>query len=174
MLQWVASASTLAAGALAIYIYFRVKGYLSVDSSGERLREGFSLARYEPMKRILSEEDLEFLKCLRGVQPKSIRKLRAQREQIFKTYLRELVADFRELHREARALVASAPEEYADLVEVVMRQQVRFWMTLAGVEFRLGLRAMGIGSVDVSGLLAAVDALQARMPRLEEHGLELA
>jgi hypothetical protein len=115
------------------------------------------------MKRLLCEEDFDFLKRRPGVQPSLIRQLRAQRREIFRTYMSELAADFNRLHGQARLMVANAPEEYSELVGELMGIQVRFWTALAGVEMRLAAHAIGLGRVDVSGLLAPIEALHASL-----------
>src|SRR5579862_6149188 len=62
----------------------------------------FSLARYEPIVRLVGEEDLEFLARQPGCRPEILAKLRRERRKILRMYLRELAADFRSLHRQAR------------------------------------------------------------------------
>jgi hypothetical protein len=175
MLPWVEGSLVLAGLAAAAFIWIRVRGYRSVASYDESVSEQFSLARYEPMKRLLLEDDLEFLAGRPGVRPETVSRLRKQRQKVFRTYLHELAADFRRLHEQARLLVADAPAEYEHLVGVLVEQQFRFRMALIGVEFRLVLHQMGIGQVDVSGLLAPIQKLWAELPMPpEEAGFEMA
>ena len=82
------------------------------------------------------------------------------RRRIFRLYLKDLTADFQELHAQGRALVAESPEQYSELVGVLMRQQVTFWRAIAALECRLALSAMGIGQVDPRGLLTAIEAMR--------------
>jgi hypothetical protein len=88
--------------------------------------------------------------------------------------LRELASDFNRLHRDARLLLATAPEEYSELVGVLMGLQVRFWSALAGIELRLTAHTLGIGRLDVSGLLGPLEALHAAIHMNAEQGLESA
>src|SRR5437763_8657862 len=53
-----------------------------------------SIERYRPMLRLLDSTDLEFLRTQPGYSPKMESKLRAQRCQIFRGYLRCLSMDF--------------------------------------------------------------------------------
>jgi hypothetical protein len=159
MYQWLVGGSGLALGsAAATLLWIRAKRYRSFDAN-EAARESFSLVRYEPMKRLLSEEDFSFLERKPGIQPAMIRRFRAQRRKVFRTYLCELASDFNRLHHDARLMVATAPEEYSELVGVLMGIQFRFWSALARVEILLTVQALGIGRIDVEGLLAPLQAL---------------
>jgi hypothetical protein len=174
MFQWLVGGSFLAAGsAAATFSLIWAKRYKSFDVN-DAAREGFSLARYEPMKRLLSEEDFEFLKSKPGIRPAMVRRLRSQRRRVFRAYLRELASDFNRLHRDARLMVATAPEEYSELVGALMGIQMRFWSALAAAELRLTVHSLGVGRIDVSGLLGPLEALHAAVYMDAEAGLESA
>jgi len=159
MYQWLVGGFCLTSGSAAVTLaWIRAKRYKSFDRDAVG-SEGFSPARYEPMKRLLSEEDFEFLKRRPGVGPALIRQMRVQRRKAFRSYLYELASDFNRLHEEARLMVAVAPEEYSELIGVLMRAQIRFWSALAGVEVRLALHAIGIGQIEVRSLLAPLETL---------------
>src|SRR5579863_7095707 len=115
--------------------------------------ESFSLERYEPMSRLLSEEDFVFLAAQPGYRPEMGAKLRRERRRIFRLYLHELAQDFYSLHCEARALVADSSAEHSELVPLLMRQQFSFWRALAAIELRLLASRLNLGTVDVRGLL---------------------
>src|ERR1035441_9092708 len=53
-----------------------------------------STGRYRPMMRLLDSRDIEFLRSQAGFTPKMEARLRAQRCQIFRGYLRCLDMDF--------------------------------------------------------------------------------
>src|SRR5689334_20520157 len=53
-----------------------------------------SIERYRPMMRLLDSADLAFLKAQPGFTPRMATKLRIQRAQIFRGYLRCLCSDF--------------------------------------------------------------------------------
>jgi hypothetical protein len=128
---------------------------LSDDSSP------LSLRRYSVLTRLAGDEDERFLRTLPGFKEEMLSRLRSERRVILRMYLRELTADFRRLHRAARLMVAAAPQEHADLVGVLMRQQITFWRCLAGIESRLALKPLGLPRVDTSRLLQVVEALRA-------------
>ena len=171
MYQWLIEGSCLTvASATATLGWIRLKCYRSTIST-ETDREGFSADRYEPMKRLLSEEDFEFLRSKPGIRPAMIRRLRAERRKVFRAYLCELASDFDGLHRKARVMLAHAPEEYSELVGVVMATKVRFWSALAAVEMRLAIHAIGIGRIEISGLLNSIQILNSAVQRASAPGL---
>lgn len=123
------------------------------------------MARYEPMGRLMSDEDLRFLKAQPGYTAEIGREFSRERRRIFRMYLRELGRDFHRLHGHARAAVASLSAEDAPLVGVLLRQQVRFWYEMATVEMRLSLSWAGL-AIDARGLIEALGAMQAENSRL--------
>jgi hypothetical protein len=125
----------------------------------------FCLARYEPMARLLSDEDLDFLKAQPGFRPEIGKKFRRDRRRIFRLYLQELARDFHRLHAHARAVVASLPAEHSTLVGVLLRGQIRFWYEIVALEMRLSLSQAGV-SVDARALVEAIGAMQAEINRL--------
>jgi hypothetical protein len=164
MYQWLVGGFCATSGSAITFALIRAKRYMNSDTDAMS-RESFSPVHYEPMKRLLSEEDFNFLKSRPGVGPALVRRLRVQRRKVFRTYLRELASDFHRLHDEARVMLTVAPEEYSDLVPTLMRAQMRFWTALAGVEMRLALHTFGICQVDVRGLLAPLEALHSAIHR---------
>ena len=130
----------------------------------------FTPERYEPMIRLLSNDDLAFLR--RRTCPGSGIAARWDkvRRRVFRLYLNDLAADFRGLHAEARALVAESPEQFADLVGVLMRQQVAFWRAMTVVRVRLAFGALGLGAADVRRLMDAIQTMQLEI----EHSLNMA
>jgi len=121
---------------------------------------GFSLDRYQPMGRLMAEEDLVFLKSQPGYRAEMGTRWKRERRQIFRLYLAELKADFRGLHAHARELVAGSGADSAALVEVLMKQQVTFLMATTALEFRLALQQAGVGRVDITPLIELVEAMR--------------
>jgi hypothetical protein len=124
---------------------------------------GFSMERYEPMKRLLAGEDLQFLR--KHACGKIAARWDRARHRVFRQYLRDLSVDFNRLHAHARALVSESPEQYSDLVGMLMRQQVAFLRAMAGVELRLALHSVGIGTVDVRRLIGVIDSMRLELER---------
>ncbi len=157
------TAASLTAVSLAV-LAVRLLAYRKTPVRGAA-SDRFSLARYEPMVRLLTNDDLEFLATLPGYRPAMKARVRRQRRQVFRLYARELAADFQSLHSEARQLLADAPERYSGLVSVLFRQQWVFWRSIAMLEAGLLLNLLGIGKLDPRGLLEAVDAMRREVAR---------
>jgi len=154
---WLALAGALAvlAGGLLYLLIFRRHDAEAVADSRE-----FSLENYDPMNRLLAEEDLVFLRAQRGHRPEMDARWRQERYRLFRLYLSELKLDFRRLHARARALVAHSDADSADLVGVLIRQEVTFLWALAGLEFRLLLYRTGVGGIRVAPLLELIEAMR--------------
>jgi hypothetical protein len=118
----------------------------------------FSMEHYEPMARLLAQEDVEFLRDKVGART-AARWARARR-RIFRLYLRDLASDFGRLHAEARLLVAESPEQYTQLVGVLMRQQITFLRAMAEIEIRLALSPIGLVRVDAGKLIKAIEGMR--------------
>jgi len=121
----------------------------------------FSLDRYQPMGRLLGDEDLLFLKSQPGYRPEIGARWERERRQIFRSYLKELKSDFRHLHAQARELVANSGADSAGLVETLMKQQLAFLRVTAALECRLALQRVGLGKADVAPLMELIDAMRA-------------
>lgn len=162
--------ATLAAGGsallfAAVLIVVRLLAYRTLADPTQNEPTGFSLARYEPMARLLGEEDFLFLASQPGYRPEIGAKWRRERRRIFRLYLAELAHDFQRLHRDARAMVADSREESSELVGVLMRQQVTFWRGMLGIELRLWLDRAGIRKVDARRLVESIEAMRLDLAR---------
>lgn len=124
---------------------------------------GFSLDRYQPMERLLAEDDLLFLKSQPGYRREIGVRWRRERRRIFRLYLDELRGDFRRLHAQARVLAAHSEADSADLLEVLMKQQITFLWATTALEFRLVLQQVGIGRADVATLIELIEAMRANL-----------
>jgi hypothetical protein len=159
MLAWIVTVGSLTGliWVLTRMILRRRQNSVALDSDQIA---GFSLDRYEPMGRLMAEEDLVFLKSQPGYRAEIGERWKRERRRIFRLYLAELKADFRRLHAHARELVAGSGADSAALVEVLMKQQFTFMMATTALELRLALQAVGIGKVDITPLLQLVEAMR--------------
>ena len=112
------------------------------------------------MERLLAEEDLLFLESQPGYRPEMGARWKSQRQRVFRLYLTELKQDFRLLHTQARALTAHSDADSADLVGVLIRQQLTFLRAITGVEFRFALQRIGVGRVDIAPLVELMEAMR--------------
>jgi hypothetical protein len=71
-----------------------------------------------------------------------------------------LVRDFHRLHLAARMTLLYAPEDRPDLAQALLRQRAVFTWAVLTVECRLLLHSLGLGPVDVSHLIGALDDMR--------------
>lgn len=126
--------------------------------------EEFSIARYQIMARLTSEEDFEFLGGQPGYHRSIGARLRRERRRIFRMYLRSLARDFHTLHAAARKAVADSPALHADLVGLLVRCQMTFWRRMFLVELRLLTPAAQLPKLDIAALLQPIESIQIHMP----------
>ena len=119
-----------------------------------------SVDHYRPMLRLLDENDLKFLRSQPGFTSRMEAKLRAQRRQILRGYLRGLETDFRRVCTAVKLLMLQSELDRPDLASVLMQQQASFALGMAMVNVRLVFYRWGIASVDVSDLVKRFDAMR--------------
>jgi hypothetical protein len=165
MITWIAvgavAVMALTILGLGCVVWARLSGYGRVPATDE---PGMRMDRYEPLTRLLADDDLEFLRGLRGC-PTIAAEWKRARVRIVRLYLSDLAADFRCLHAKARALVAESPEQYSDLVGVLMRQQITFWRVMAEAELRLIFRWLDLERLDARRLVEAIATMEAEIGR---------
>ena len=125
-----------------------------------------SVERYRPMMRLLDGGDVEFLRTQPGFTPKMVSRLRIQRCQIFRGYLRSLNSDFGRVCAAIKLVMLQSRHDRPDLAGALMRQQVQFAAGLAGVYFRLVLYRWGLCGVDVSSLVKIFDVMRLELRTL--------
>src|SRR5580693_2417765 len=123
MATWIAmgvvAAMALIILGLGVAVWARLSGYgrAAAKNAGDSdfmSADGFTLDKYEPLTRLLANEDVEFLREQRGC-PKIVAQWERARVRVARLYLSDLAADFRCLHAQARALAAESPEQYSEL-----------------------------------------------------------
>jgi hypothetical protein len=143
----------IAAGSAGLLLLTRMRLLDASIQSSAKLPDG---ERYRPMLRILSEEDLRFASGNRIL----VKKIRARRREIFRGYLRCLTKDYARLLSGLRRTMVQSGVDRPDLAGAIARNRFRFALALCRIELHLQLHALGIGKVDVSGLVEALDALR--------------
>lgn len=131
----------------------------------------FSMGRYQVMARLFSEADFEYLKKQAGYQPEIERRLRKKRCEVFRSYLKLLRRNYRQLEAVLLVLLASSPKDRPELAKGLVYRRLLFeWAVLSAqwrmFLFRYGFRQAGI---ELSPLVNALSDL-----RLELVGLALA
>src|ERR1035438_10834496 len=90
--------------------------------------------------RLLDFRDIEFLRSQAGFSPKMEGKLRAQRAQIFRGYLRCLDMDFQRVCMALKLVLLHSEQDRPDLSAVLVQYQIMFAAGLLAARCRLLLR----------------------------------
>ena len=128
--------------------------------------EDFSISKYRPMLRLLSEDDYEFLASQAGYQGKIASQLRSERRKVFRAYLRNLVRDFHRLHYVAKMMAVHSAKDRPDFAVALLKQRLTFSAAVASLKVRLVLHAVGIGAVDVRNLIDSLDHMRTNVHSL--------
>ncbi len=118
------------------------------------------------MERLLAAEDVAFLAAQPGFTRAMRRRFLAERRRIFRVYLRNVARDFERLHRAARVLMLCAPYDRPDYAAALVRERLRFERMLMLIRWRLLVNRMSGASVEVSGLVNALGAMNAQVRSL--------
>ena len=128
--------------------------------------EELSPERYRPMMHLLDADDFEFLQGQPDFTPAMGRRLRAQRCQLFRGYLRSLTFDFQRVNMALKLILLCSAKDRPELASVLVEQQVKFAMTLASVHVRLFLFRWDLCRVDVSRLVTIFDCMRLELQSL--------
>ena len=151
---------------ISLAIVFLVRKIATHKSSFEydpQWLEDFSISKYRPMLRLLSEDDYEFLASQAGYQGKIASQLRSERRKVFRAYLRNLVRDFHRLQQVAKLMALCSSQDRPELTTALLKQRVTFSFAVFAVKVRLGLHTVGIGAVDVRNLIGTLDHLRLKV-----------
>ena len=128
--------------------------------------DDLSIERYRPMMHLLDASDMECLRSQPGFTPGMVAKLRTERCQVFRGYLRCLNADFQRVCVALKLLMLHSRFDRPDLASVLVRQQVMFEIGMVLVGLRLFLYRWGLCGVDVTDLVKIFDAMRLELRRL--------
>jgi hypothetical protein len=106
--------------------------------------DGFSLESYEPMRRLLDQSDLEFLKKQPGYHPGVVKTLRVERRRAFIDYLGLMITDFNQLLSIGRLMQIHSSLDRPELAQALWRQQIRFYGAVCAIRCRLALSSLGV------------------------------
>jgi hypothetical protein len=147
-------------GLAVLLLVRRITAPGSISECDPEWLTNFSISTYRPMLRLLSEADYTFLASQPGITNETIRQLRRDRRRIFRAYLRNLVRDFHRLHLAARMSLIYSSQDRPELARTLLQQRVNFAGAVLEVEYRLVLHTFGVGAVDVSKLLGALEGMR--------------
>ena len=130
-----------------------------IFSPEDVIKEPFSQERYRAMERLLNEADGKFLSSHPGCTRQIERKFRKRRIRIFRAYLQLLSGDFHRICKAIRLHMIACKVDRSDLAAVVMKEQLRFTVSMVYVEIKLTVYASGWSGVDTSSLIRSLDAV---------------
>jgi hypothetical protein len=136
--------------------------------------EDLSLDRYRPMLRMLDGGDIDFLRSQPGFTPRMASKLRSQRTQIFRGYLKSLETDFARVCSAIKLIMVQCQNDRSELAETLIRQQITFACSMLGVRVRLLLYSWGVCGVDVTQLVRLFDSMRLELRTLVPASSSLA
>jgi hypothetical protein len=146
--------------------------YRRILSGGARLPvtaewiDELSVDRYQPMKRLLAEDDLKQCRSRADYTPELAAEFRRERCRIFRGYLRCLQTDFQRVSMALRIVMVQSRYDRPDLASALVRSQRHFAFGLALVHCRLVLYQFGLAGVDVADLLKVFDTARLELRSL--------
>lgn len=146
-------------------LYWRLSAPTTLPVTAAWIDE-LSVDRYQPMTRLLSEEDLRFLRSHGGSHPTALAEFRRQRCEVFQSYLRCLHSDFQKVCMALKIIMVQSRYDRPDLARVLIRGQRAFVFGLMMVQVRVLLYRWGLASVEVGSLLSLFDAARLELRTL--------
>jgi len=119
-----------------------------------------SADRYRPMYRLLDEDDIRFLRSQPGATPALVNRLRRQRCQLFRGYLRSLERDFCAASDALMLLLVQSPSDRRDAICALIRSRVKFAIGVFRIRCRLLFYRWDVGRESVAPLLSLFEGLQ--------------
>ena len=125
-----------------------------------------SSERYRPMLRLLDGGDIDFLNAQPDFPPHAAMRVRKQRCEIFRGYLRCLNNDFDRVCLAIKLLMLQARDDRPDLAGILLRNRLSFAAGMATVYLRLFLYRWGLCGVNVTGLVKTFDSMRVQLQSL--------
>lgn len=144
---------------VGLQFWLKIRSLRSAEFAASALPEA---DRYRPMLRLLAEDDLAFLPADRKLR----QKLRGKRRKLFRGYLRCLTRDYAHLLAGVRQAMVHSEVDRPDLARALARNRILFALAICKIDYHLLLHAMGIGKVDISSLVEALETLRAQVGAL--------
>ena len=129
-----------------------------------------SVERYQPMLRLLDADDLRFLRSQPGYTRRMEARMRAQRCEIFRGYLRCLSEDFGRVCMALKVLMVQSRYDRPDLASALVNSQARFAAAIVSIRLRLLFYRWGFCSIDARPLVEIFDAMRLELRNLVPVG----
>lgn len=150
----------LVLGACFLLVFRFASGQVSKLPATTGWLQALSVERYRPMLRLLTEEDLRFLRSQLGFTRSMETRLRINRSQMARGYLRAMQADFALICTALKTLMAQSQQDRPDLASTLIRSQLMFAFGCFLVETRILLFRHGLGSVGDASVFSLFDGLR--------------
>lgn len=161
MVSWAIAGAVLAASFLLVLVWIVrlcIPARRAVRPRAEWLK-CFDARRYDPVNRLLSSADLEFLPGVPGYSTEIERRLRAARRKALVGYLRWMKADFDRLYLAGKAAIAGAKTDQSDILASLVRLRAVFLWRYTLAMGRLSMSWAGFGLPDARRLAETVAKL---------------
>ena len=131
------------AGAFA-FLFHRLATRFNGEALDSEWLDGFSLESYAPMRRLLDQNDFEFLRKQPGYHPALEKRLQAERRQAFIDYLWLMIGDFNQLLKIGRHMLVSSNVDRPEFARALGRQRTGFYLTVCTIRCKLALAPLGL------------------------------
>jgi hypothetical protein len=124
----------------------------------------FSPSRYRVVERLLAEADRRTVAALNDKNAE--KKFRKVRVKIFRGYMVQLSDDFDRTCKAIKLLMVTSDVDRSELAGTILRQQLRFSLSLRRIEIELFIYSLGWNGIDTSGLIDSIDTLRDQLQGL--------
>jgi hypothetical protein len=141
------TALTIAVAFLAaafVFLLYRLISRFSPEVLDAEWLDNFSLENYAPMRRLLDQSDLEFLKKQPGFHAGLAKRLQAERRRAFVGYLGLMIGDFNQLLKIGRIMLVASHVDRPEFARALGRQRNKFYFTVCAIRCKLALAPLGL------------------------------
>jgi len=153
-------ASAAVIGAVCIFVSRRIASLQRGPAVPTDWTLELSVDRYQPMLRLLNEEDISFLRSQPAGSSALVKRLRRQRYLVFRSYLGSLQRDFHRGCEVLTFLLLQSQSDRRDIFRALLLSRVRFSLAVLRVHWRLLLYRWNIASVPAGHLIGLFECLR--------------
>lgn len=146
---------------LLAVVFFQLTRPVRLPKYPDTWLDRLSARDYEPMIRLLSRADWEFVQAHPGATPAWKTEFRRERRRLVRNYMAALARDFDRMHTLLRLALINAKEDRPDLMSFLFRQRIAFAINMTKVRVRLTLDWAGIETRDIEQLIRSMESMTA-------------
>jgi hypothetical protein len=140
------------------FLLYRLTSRVSPEALDAGWLESFSVEDYAPMRRLLDQSDLAFLKKQPGFRPALVKRLQTERRRAFAGYLGLMIGDFNQLLKIGRLMLVASHVDRPEFARALARQRNKFYFTVCAIRCKLALAPLGL-QVDGPELLNSLGSM---------------